>query len=217
MQLGIYKFKEEFCKELGIPQNQYNRRQKALLEWLKNFFEYEFLPGNPIRIHVKEVIGEYQPLPRKAPKQDELNQQKREKYTTYTIASLGTEFKPNSKAKVARDAISDFGYEEFGHTNFRAVTERYVKKPFEEYGITNDINVWVYYSTYTPMEQETLEEWRKILKEEHISEEEAANAFYRQEQGQDISKEKGYYKKALERFKEEHGDIPILVKEWKLK
>lgn len=217
MQLGIYKFKEEFCKELGIPQNQYNRRQEALLEWLKNFFEYDFLPGNPIRIHVKEIIGEYQPLPRKAPKQDELNRLKKEKYTTYTIASLGTEFKPNSKAKVARDAIGDFGYKEFGHTNFRAVTERYVKKPFEEYGITNDINVWVYYSTYTPIEQETLEEWRKILKEEHISEEEAANAFYRQEQGQDVSKEKGYYKKALERFKEEHGDIPILVKEWKLK
>ena len=55
----IYKFKEEFCKELGIPQNQYNRRMDSLLEWLKNFFDYEYLPGNPIRIHIKEIIGEY--------------------------------------------------------------------------------------------------------------------------------------------------------------
>lgn len=215
-QPGEYNFKE-FCKQLGIPQNQYNRRQEELLLWLTNFYDFELIRSCPIKIKILSVIGEYQPMPRKIPNQDTLNQEKKNKYTTYTIAALGTEFKPNSKAKVARDAISDFGYKEFGHVSAEAVAKRYVKKPFEEYGITNDINVWVYYSTYTPIEQETLEEWRKILKEEHISEEEAANAFYRQEQGQDVSKEKGYYKKALERFKEEHGDIPILVKEWKLK
>lgn len=34
MKPGIYKLKEEFCSELGIPQNQYDRRQKELFEWL---------------------------------------------------------------------------------------------------------------------------------------------------------------------------------------
>lgn len=34
MKPGIYKLKEEFCSELEIPQNQYDRRQKELFEWL---------------------------------------------------------------------------------------------------------------------------------------------------------------------------------------
>jgi hypothetical protein len=74
LETGIYKFKEEFCVKLNIPMNQANRRQEELLLWLTNFFDYEYLPGNPIRIHIKEVIGEYQPLPRKAPNQNKLNE-----------------------------------------------------------------------------------------------------------------------------------------------
>lgn len=54
MQEGkVYRFKDEFCKELGIPLNQSERR---------------------------------------------LDEQ-------FTIEALGSEFKPNSKSKVARDAI----------------------------------------------------------------------------------------------------------------
>lgn len=60
IETKIYKFKEEFCKELSIPLNQANRRQKELLEWLTNFYDYEFLPGNPIRIIIKEIIGKYE-------------------------------------------------------------------------------------------------------------------------------------------------------------
>lgn len=55
------------------------------------------------------------------------------------------------------------------------------------------------------------------MAEEHISEQEAANAFYRQEQGEDISKEKGYYKKARTRLKEEFGMNAVLVSDWRLK
>lgn len=67
------------------------------------------------------------------------------------------------------------------------------------------------------MDEEMVEHWRQILREESIGEDEAANAFYKQEQGQDISEEKGYYKKAVDRFKEEYGDIPVLVREWKVR
>ena len=111
----------------------------------------------------------------------------------------------------------DFGYSKYGHTSVKAITARFIKEPFDKYGETNNTSVWVWYSTYTPLPNEILEHWRKILEEEHISEQEAANAFYRQEQGQDITKEKNYYKKAQERFKEEYKDIPVLVKEWKCK
>ena len=217
IQPGIYLFKEELCKWLNIPQNQYDRRQSDLLVWMGNFFDFELYKGRPLRIYIKEQIGEYQPLPRKLPKQDELNAEKIKCYTEFTIQALGAEYKPNSKSKIARDAIDAFGYEKFSHMSTEAVTKRFIRKPFDDYGETNGKSTWVWYSSYTPIELDVLEDWFNILKEEHISEKEAADAFYRQEQGQDITKEKGYYKKAQDRFVEKYGDIAVLVKEWKRK
>lgn len=92
---------------------------------------------------------------------------------------MGTEFKPNSKAKTSREAIAAFGYEKYGHINTKAVAERYVGPVFNEYGECNHVRHWVWYSTYEPLDAKTLERWRTIMVEEHISEQEAANAFYR--------------------------------------
>ena len=213
----VYEFKKEFCKELNITTYQAERRLEDLLEWLKNFFDYEFYDLKPKRILIKEIYGEYQPLPRKVPSQETLTAEKKEKYTVFTIAALGTEFKPNSQSKVARDAIRDFGKELYHHTNPEAVVKRFVKEPFKTYGESDNKKVWVWYSTYTEIKSDVLDDWRKILREEHIAEDEAANAFYRQEQGEDISVEKGYYKSAQQRFKEKYGDIAVLVTSWKLK
>ena len=217
IELKTYKFKQEFCKELGIPMNQAERRLDELLIWLTNFYDFEFLKGNPNRIIIKEVIGEYQPLPRKAPRQDALSEAKRQDYETFTIAALGTEFKPNSKSKIARDAIDSFGNEKYAHISIEAVAKRYVKEPFDKYGETDDKLVWVYYTTYEPIPVIILDSWRSILREEHIGEQEAANAFYRAAEGEDISREQKYYINAKKRFKELYGDIPVLVKSWKLK
>ena len=57
--------KNEFCKELGIPMNQVERRLEELLQWLENFYDYEFYEGRPNRIYIKRIIGDYRPLPRK--------------------------------------------------------------------------------------------------------------------------------------------------------
>lgn len=112
-------------------------------------------------IDIKEVIGDYQPLPRKKIDHEELEGQKRNDYEEFTIASLGEEYMPNSKAYIAREAIFSFGEEKYGHTNY-------------EY---------------------------------------AANAFYKQESGQDISKEKN----ALKRIRSIYHDTPVLVEEWRSK
>ena len=212
-----YEFKKEFCALLKIPNNQVDRRQEDLLAWLSNFFDFNFYNGKPKRIVIKEIYGEYQPMPRKVPSQEALTADKKERYTQFTIASLGTEFKPNSQRRIAREAIDAFGYNLYNHSSSRAVAERYIKEPFYKYGESNNLKTWVWYSTYEPLGQEILDNWRKILSEEHISTDEAANAFYRQEQGEDISKEKSYYKKAMTRFKQEYHDIPVLVESWKLK
>ena len=58
MEPGIYSLKKEFAPMLGIPNNQIDRRKEELYEWLKNFFVFEILDGVPIRIHIKETIGE---------------------------------------------------------------------------------------------------------------------------------------------------------------
>ena len=55
----LYRFKEEFCVELGIPKNQVERRLDELLNWLGNFYDFEFKKGRPHCIVIKEIIGEY--------------------------------------------------------------------------------------------------------------------------------------------------------------
>lgn len=144
-------------------------------------------------------------------------EQKKEDYKQFTLATLGTEFKPNSKSKTAREAMEAFGLEKYGHTNARAISARYVGPVFDEYGESNGVKHWVWYPTYEPLNDEETLRWRTILNEEHISELEAANAFYRQEMGEDISKEKGYFANARFRIKQEYGSFPILVSDWRLK
>lgn len=217
MKPGIYKLKEEFCSELEIPQNQYDRRQKELFEWLQNFYDFEIIKGRPLRINVKEVIGEYAPMPRKIPEQTELTAAKKKDYQDFTIAALGTEYKPNSKTKVARDAINAFGRGKYHHSSYKAVAKRYVKKPFDEYGETNNQYYWVWYSDYEKLTEEQEIAWRSILRQEEIAEDEASNAFYKAAEGEDITEEINRYKQAQNRMVDEYGDFPVRVREWRMK
>lgn len=215
-----YQFKTEFCKELGISKYSIERRKEDLLEWLKNFYDYELMGKSPVYIKINDIFGEYKPLPKK--KYDmslrlKEQEEKQKRYMAFTIVALGDEYKPNSKSKIARDAMQSFGKKDYGHINQKMVVQRYVKEPFDANAETNGNNVWVYYSNYKVIEEEVVNRWRMILREERIGEDEAANAFYKQEQGQDVSEEQGYYRNAVQRFKEEYGETPVLVREWKAK
>ena len=53
----IYDFKGEFFELTGITMYQFRNRKDDLLEWLKEFYEYELYDGRPIRIYIKRVIG----------------------------------------------------------------------------------------------------------------------------------------------------------------
>lgn len=212
-----YLLKKELAPLLNISIYSIERRTKDLLEWLANFYDYDIISNSPYKIKIKTIIGEYQPLPRKLPLQTEYTRQKLKDYEEFTIKSLGSEFKPNSKSKVARDAIKTFSRKKYSHNNYKAVTSRYVRKPFDEYGETNGARVWVNYNTYKPLEGEDLEFWRWILSQEHMSEPEAAAAWFKQESGEDTTEEKNYYKKARDRFIDEKGYLPVLVSEWRLK
>lgn len=215
INVGLYKLKEEFWIMLNIPKSQWERRREDLLEWWKNFFDYKLLEGKPLRIEILEVYGEYKPLPRKISTTN--LEEKIKDYETFTIAALGTEFKPNSKSRVARQAIESFGFEKYGHESKEAVVRRFVKPAFDKYGESDGVHKWVWYSSYELLSQEILDDWRNIMKEEHISEQEAASAFYKQEQGMDITKEKMCFAAARARFKEKYGEFPILVESWRVR
>lgn len=87
-----YKFKEEFCKELGISNCQVERKLNDLLNWLRNFYDFEFKKSRPFLITINDIFGEYKPLPRKVPSQDELTKEKKEKYDEFTKFSLTIEY-----------------------------------------------------------------------------------------------------------------------------
>lgn len=213
----VYEFKKEFCAILNIPMCQAERRLPDLLKWLTNFFEFNFLEGRPNRIEIIDVIGEYRPMPRRVPSQEKLNQEKQQDYEKFTIAALGTEFKPNSKSKIARDAIREFGRSKYSHNSIQSVARNYIKEPFDKYGETDNIKKWVYYSNYEIMEPSVVSDWLFILEMEKIGEEQASSAFYRYAQGENIDEELEYYQNAIRRFQLKYGDIPVQVKSWRLK
>lgn len=219
IECKVYKF-NEFCNELNITRSQKERRFQDLLNWLENFYDYDFMPGGKGAAHtilIKEIYGEYQPLPRKLPNQEFLSKEKIKDYKEYTIAALGLDFKPNSKTKIARDAIHDFGRKKYHHTSAEAVSKRFVKKPFDEFGETNGKWRWVWYSNYEALLPEIEEEWRKILRLEQIAEDEASNAFYKLAEGEDISFELNKYQRAKNRMLEKYDDFPVRVREWKVR
>jgi hypothetical protein len=207
--------RKKLIEKYSIPRSQWDQKHDELLDHLQEYIDITETKTETGR-YSYEVKGELPdsipPLPRKS----QMNQKKKD-YEDYTIKALGTEFKPNSKSKIAREAIADFGNEKYGHISQRSVVERYIKEPFDKYGENDGNKYWCYYDTYEVLSDDIVAEWSEILAEEHISEREAANAFYRQQQGEDISKEKGYYRNALDRFKEKYGSTPILAGKWKIK
>lgn len=222
---GIYKFKEEFCPALKITKYIYETRKSELFEWLKNFYDYEILGVKPILIKINDVLGKYQPLPRKVydkTAKEALRYQKKKEYEEFTKKALGDEFKPNSKSKIARDAIDSFGYEKYGHYSERSVSNRFIKEPFDTYGETNNKTVWVEYPSYNPMSNELVQEWKNILDDFKITRERFSSLYdeylLSKTEGEDVLKDiDNYYEEALKKFKAMYGFIPVYVKEWKLK
>ena len=215
ISIGTYNFKTDFWRLTGITRSQWDRRREDLLNWLENFFDYELLPGSPMHIVIKEVFGEYQPLPRK---NISTMSEKIADYDNFTIAALGTEFKPNSKSRVAREAIDSFALEKYGHTSHRAVAARFIKPAFEKYGESDKRRKWVWYNTYEIAEDAVVEEWRNLFDRMKVDPNKYNEEFYfKVMQEEDIAREKAAYKAVIDNFKLKHGDFLVLVESWRVK
>ena len=206
--------KEDLSEKYGISAYAWKYKKQDVLDHLRDFMDITEIHTSSGR-YVYEVSS---PLPQSIPplpRHSNSNQKKLD-YENYTLAALGSTFQFNSKTKIAREAIQDFGYKKYGHSSERNIRQRYIKEPFNKYGEKQpNSEAWVWYSTYEPLTTEELTRWKVIMQEEHISEEEQANAFRKFACDIDISEEISYYKKAMKRFKEEYQDIPIKIRKWR--
>ena len=135
--------RSELNKKYNIDSHLWTRRHDDLLNYLQDFMDITEIKSDTNR-YTYEIEGE---MPDTIPpflRKSELEQKKKD-YELYTIKALGTEFKPNSKSKIAREAIRDFGQDKYGHKSQEAVVKRYIKEPFDKYGVSDGNKYWCYY------------------------------------------------------------------------
>ena len=209
---GLYKLKEEFFVINDIPMNQYKTRRNDLLEWWKDFYDYEIIGTKPIMIKITEVFGEYEPLPRKVPDTAE----KIADYNNYVKEHLPKDFQPESKAHMARGAIKKFGKAKYHHTSDSAVARNYVGPAMEKYGEKSEEKVWVDFYNYEELTNEQVRIWKEILKSNHLGDKELTETGLKALQKQDISKEQTYYISALDEAFMVLGVKPIRVSKWRI-
>lgn len=141
-------------------------------------------------------------------------------YTEYAIKSLPLEYEYMSKLGVARNALWEFGHEKWGHESAKYISDRFISPAFNEHGESTGKRSWVYYRTYELLSPGAVEDWRTILKEEHITKEKVWECYLEGWEGEEerevdwrpLNKR---YKQARQRFVAIYGDFPILLTQWR--
>lgn len=207
LECKTYLFKEEFCALLNIPKNQSERKLNELLEWLKFFFNYDFIKGKgtPHIITIKEQYAEYEPLPRKT-KVPEI----KAFYEAETDHIL--QYKPlNTGANVAREIEAKNNKYNHKDGTIANYIRPYIKARYE----VND-KVWckVNYDLYCyePIDEQELK-YLNSLFNKYLSSNTTADIISEVEAGY-INKEEGYnklkghYNDAMKEFKDHYGFRP---------
>lgn len=216
---------KELAQELGIPENQYKVRKQELLQWFDSFFDFDIIKERPLTLFIREQYIEYQPLPRKGQEQSLKRKQEMIKdYTLFTIAAMGTEFKPNSGSKIAREAIDDFGSERYQHSDYKNVAQKFIRPAMQEYGESSRETVWVWSDTYKELTVEELNFLAQTFNENKMTEidrlhmfDEAASATDEAESNFLFQKARIKYRAVLDIIKEKYGAVPVKVRYWKVK
>lgn len=212
----VYGLKEEFLPLLNIPEGQWKKRRDDLLEWWKDFFDYEITYSKPITIRINEIYSQkYQPIPRK---NVYTTAEKQADYAAATIAILsesGKEYRPITKAFVAREATNNFGLVKYGHTSEEGVAHNYIKPSFDKYAENNGEKVWCWSRDCSPLTAAELERWKEILYEVHLTEEEIQKVGIKALQKENIDKELTAFEKALMTMKSSFKGVPVYMDCWR--
>lgn len=202
-----YLFKEEFCPLLSIPKNQQDRRLDELLNWLKIFFNYDFIKGKgiPHIIIIKEQYCDYEPLPRKSkiPEIKAFYEQETEHIITYKPRNTGSNIareisKQNNKYKHAEGTIANY---------IRPILKRnYVVGEREWCKINYE------HLTYDPIDEKELkflqEQFKKYLSSNNVAETigDVEAGYISQDDG--YKRLKSYYNDAIIAFQNKFGFRP---------
>lgn len=213
-----YLLVKEFLPLVHISNSTFKRRKDEILDWWAEQFDYELgKQGKTVTITVDLEYNfiNYKRLPRNTKAWEEKQAEKMKDYEDFIKKSIPAEGKLTSKVREARLAISEFGLDKYGHYNDETVSRRYTGPAMEKLCTKSSKGAWVNYETYEPLPEDVVKIWREILKKNYIDEERAANAWYRERNGEDTTTEKNAYKAAMEEFKNViKCNAPIYVAEW---
>lgn len=203
----------QLSKKYGITEYAWKNRHDELIEYLREYMDITEHESDTHRFSY-EIKGE---MPESIPKIPRKSQrgEKVEDYSVYVRGHLPYEFQPYSKSFMARKAIDDFGRDKYSHNSSKYITQAFVSPAMNKYGEHNDENVWVDYRTYEPLTDEQMSIWMEILRQQKIGEKEAANAFYADAQGEDISDAKNRFQIARKIFQNQFGFLPVRVNKWR--
>lgn len=207
--------RKQLSEKYDINNHTWTRRHDDLIDYLQDYLdieEYKEKGSYFYKINEDEMPDYIPPIPRKSWKKEV-----EDNYDNYVKEHLPIEFTPLSKSRMSKDAIDDFGYDKYGHTSIKYITRRYVSESMDKYGEYTEERVWVRYDTYEELDENESSELMDIFRRNNMSNEEMVCAWIKQEQGEDVSKEKKRFKDAMNEFKKKYHTIPVYVPKWKLK
>jgi len=208
-----------------LNKSMWGRRHDDLMDHLQDFMNITEHYDVRSKRYSYDIEGEIPesipPLPSKMISKTD----KEKRYAEFTLSNLDVEFKPNSKSKMARDAIKQFGAQEFNHQSVEAVTRRYVGPAMDQYGEKTPQRYWVWYKSYTEPSKEVLDDWNNIMKDNKFTVQSVYDALL-----DDISEDPesvsnlekinikvAAFRKARREFKSKYDDILVCVPKWKIK
>ena len=206
----------ELSKKYNINNHSWTRKHDLVMEHLLDYME--ITESKEKGKYVYEITGtipeSIPPIPRKS-RRVEAQKDYDEFVSGYFHNCLP---RYASKAKVAREGIEAFGMKKYRHHHVGSVVRRYISSSFKKYveEVPNS-DCWIWQTTYEPLDNNALQRWLNILKEEHITEEQQAAAFRDYVEGLDITEAIGFYKRAISKFYEEFNDYTVKVAQYLLK
>jgi len=204
---------DELKKVLNISKRQWDERKEELLEYFKMFFVYEItMKGRSYNFHIKEIITEYEPLPRKT-KMEEIV-----KFYEQEVDHI-LQYKPrNTGSNLAREIVAKNNKQ-----NHKEGTAANYIRPYLKANYTVSDREWcvIDYDTFTyePIPADALAELKKLFNI-YLSSEVVADAIADAEAGYSTKEEaynklKGNYNDALTAFKDKYGYRPYKAGELK--
>lgn len=210
-------------EHLNISRNDWERRKEDVLDWMKDFFDYDvYQEKRRIYYRIKEVKKEWEPVPRKYKSKEvkEFYKEQVDDYVGHRAITTG--------ATIGRYVVKNNN--KFEHTEGTA--GRHCREVLKKDYLATE-GAWCYYDNDLKTEAKPLDEkmnirWKKILEETFGASDvdvqvkilnQIEEGILSQEEGAEMifNVAKSKYKVAMGAFHEEYGFYPFYCPKWEEK